>query len=139
METSIGIAEARESFSEIVNRAVYRGERFLVERRGKPLAAVISAAEYREIVRLLSESGVSHDIHGIPVRIRYDGDRYFISDDVVDLYGVGATLEEARQDYWTAVQDYYADLSANADKLADSLKVHLAYLQGVFAAGEAAT
>jgi hypothetical protein len=77
--------------------------------------------------------------HGIPVHIRYDGDRYFISDDIVDLYGVGATLEEARQDYWTAVQDYYADLSANADKLADPLKVHLAYLQGICAAGEAAT
>lgn len=139
METSIGIAEARESFSEIVNRAVYRGERFLVERRGKPLAAVISAAEYKELVRLLSETGGSDKIHGIPVHIRYDGDRYFISDDVVDLYGVGATLAEARQDYWTAVQDYYADLSANADKLADSLKAHLAYLKGIFAAGEAAT
>jgi prevent-host-death family protein len=134
METSIGIAEARESFSEIANRAVYRGERFLVERRGKPLVAVISAAEYREIVRLLSESGVNHKIHGIPVRIRYDGERYFISDDIVDLYGVGATLEEARQDYWAALQDCYADLSANANKLAAPLEAHLAYLQGLFAA-----
>jgi hypothetical protein len=79
------------------------------------------------------------EIHGIPVRIRYDGDRYFVSDDIVDLYGVGTTLEEARQDYWTAVQDCYADLSANADKLADPLKAHLAYLQGIFVAGEAAT
>lgn len=138
MDRTMGIAEVRDGFSDIVNRAAYGGERFLVERRGKPLVAVISAAEYQGLVRLFSEAVVSHKFHGIPVHIRYDDGQYFVSDDIVDLYGVGATLEDARQDYWMAVQDCYADLSANADRLVAPLKAQLTYLQGIFATTEAA-
>jgi hypothetical protein len=56
-----------------------------------------------------------------PMRIRFDGDRYFVVDDVVDLYGTGATLAEAQEDYWLAVQEACADLSANQDRLAPYL------------------
>jgi hypothetical protein len=69
----------------------------------------------------------------IPTRVRYDGKRYFVSDDLINLYGVGSTVEEAHQDYWTAVKGYYADLSANADHLVAYLKAHLAYLQDLSA------
>lgn len=84
---------------------------------------------------LRSEVGLRSTIHGIPVRIRYDGERYFIDDEMVDLCGVGATLAEARHDYWLAVQDAYADLSAQTDQLAPALKEQLAYLQQVGADG----
>jgi len=73
------------------------------------------------------------EIHGIPVRIRCDGERCFVSDDALNLYGAGNTPEEARHDYWLAVQDYYADLRANADRLAPPLQEHLALLRQVFA------
>jgi prevent-host-death family protein len=133
MSKKIGITEARDSLSEVLNRVAYGGERYMVERRGKPLAAMISAVEYQELVRLLSEVGVPDKVHGIPVHIRFDGDSYFVSDEVLNLYGVGDSAKEAKEDYWTAVQEYYADLSANADSLVAYLKEHLDFLRRVFA------
>jgi prevent-host-death family protein len=133
MEKAIGIAKARESFSELVNRVAFGGERYVVERRGKPLAVLVSATEYQQLMDLLAEAGINDEVHGIPVLVRFDGERYFISDDVLDLYGVGRTLDEAREDYWLAVQDYYEDLSANADRLAGHLQEHLAFLRRIFA------
>lgn len=133
MEKTIGIAKAREGFSELINRVAFGGERYMVERRGKPLAALISATEYQQLVKLLAEAGVNDEVHGIPVRIRFDGEQYFVSDEVLDLYGVGRTLDEAREDYWLAVQDYYEDLLANADRLASHLQKHLDFLRKIFA------
>src|SRR5207244_9085270 len=45
MTKSISIAEAKSKFSELINRAAYGQERFLVERRGKPVGAIVSAAD----------------------------------------------------------------------------------------------
>ena len=71
-------------------------------------------------------------VHGIDVRIRFDGDQCFVSDDLLDLYGVGSSIREARQDYWLALRAYYADLSEDADRLAGHLEGHLALLRQVF-------
>jgi prevent-host-death family protein len=38
---NISTAEARTSFAHILNRAAYGGERVVVERRGKAMAAVV--------------------------------------------------------------------------------------------------
>ena len=37
----VGVAEAKRRFSELLARAAFAGERFLIERRGKPIAALI--------------------------------------------------------------------------------------------------
>ncbi len=136
MERKIGVAEARESFSDLVNRAAYGNERFVVERRGKPLVALISATEYRQFLDLLSREGVSCAVHGVPARLRFDGERYFVSADDLDLYGVGDTPEEAREDLWMATQDYYTDLATHADTLASHMQLHLALLRPLFAQAE---
>lgn len=132
MQSSIiSIAKAREGFSDLVNRAAFGGERFVVERRGKPLAALVNAEEYRQLMQLLGETGVQTTLHGIPVRIRFDGDRYFVDDETVDLYGTGATLAEAQTDYWMAAQEAYEDLSANEGNLAPYLQEQLEFLREV--------
>ena len=41
MPKEIGVAEAKRRFSELLARAAFAGERFLIERRGKPLAALV--------------------------------------------------------------------------------------------------
>ncbi len=136
MEKTIGIAEARDDFAELVNRVAFGGERYVVQRRGKPLVALIDVGQYHQMTRLLAEIGIIDEIHGIPVRIRLDADRVFVSDDQLDLYGVGDTVEEAKQDYWLAVQDYYADLSQYAEHLAEHMEEHLRFLRPIFAAPE---
>lgn len=45
MTRSISVAEAKSRFSELVNRASFGRERFLIERRGKPVGAIVSAED----------------------------------------------------------------------------------------------
>ncbi|MBA2693259.1 MAG: type II toxin-antitoxin system Phd/YefM family antitoxin [Rubrobacter sp.] len=53
--TRIGASEARGSFPEIVNRVAYGGERVVVERRGKKLAAVVSMEDLRLLESLAAK------------------------------------------------------------------------------------
>ncbi|MFV1969258.1 MAG: type II toxin-antitoxin system Phd/YefM family antitoxin [Pirellulaceae bacterium] len=39
---NIGIAEIRSKLADALNRVVYGGERVILERRGKPTAAIVS-------------------------------------------------------------------------------------------------
>lgn len=125
MLRTIGTADARDGLAEIVNKVAYGGQRYMLQRRGQSLAALISAAEFQALVALLSKNGASDVIHSIPVRVRFDGERYFVSDDEFDLYGEGPSLEAAETDYWLAVQDYMEDLEADVDHLAPYLAVRL--------------
>jgi prevent-host-death family protein len=45
MTKSVSVAEAKGRFSELVNRAAYGKERFLIERRGKLVGAIVSAED----------------------------------------------------------------------------------------------
>ncbi len=45
-ESALGVAEAKRRFSELLDR-VGRGERFIVERRGKPVVAFVPPQEAR--------------------------------------------------------------------------------------------
>jgi prevent-host-death family protein len=135
-DITIGATEAREKLANVLNEVAYGGRRYIVQRRGQPLAAIIPAAEYDALLKMLSGTGVADKIHGIPVQIRFDGERYFISDDQFDLYGEGLGLDAARQDYWLAVQDYLADLQADADHLAPYLAERLSSLRALLSNNE---
>lgn len=132
----ISAAEARDKLAHVINEVAYGGQRYIVERRGQPLAVLVSMPDYQSLIGLLSEAGVPSEIQGIPVHIRFDGERYFVGDDRFGLYGEGPTLDAARNDYWLALQDYYADLQADADRLAPYLAEHLAELTPLLAAAE---
>lgn len=43
MAQAVSVVEAKRRISELIGRAAYGGERFLIERRGKPMAAIVSA------------------------------------------------------------------------------------------------
>ncbi len=136
MSESIGIAEARDRFSHIVNEVAYGHARYVIERRGGPLAVLISVVEYESLTKLVSKAEVPDQIHGIPVVVRFDSGRFFITDEQFDLYGTGPTLDAAHEDYWLAVQEYYADLSADADRLAPYLAKRLSKLRDILAQAE---
>jgi len=48
----ISITEAKQRLGELVKRAAYGGERFLLQFRGKPQAAVVSYADFEDLERL---------------------------------------------------------------------------------------
>lgn len=48
----LSISEARETFAEIVNRVAYQGERVVLHRHGKAVAALVSAADLKRLAEL---------------------------------------------------------------------------------------
>ena len=52
--TKIEASVARKRFADTINRVVYAGERIVLERRGKPVAAFVSA-EDAELLEALED------------------------------------------------------------------------------------
>jgi len=46
---AMSVVEARRNFSELVTRVAYGGRRIVVERRGRPLAALISVQDLERL------------------------------------------------------------------------------------------
>lgn len=49
MLKDISVAEAKSKFSEVIARTIYAGERFVVRRRGKPVAAIVGIDDLKKI------------------------------------------------------------------------------------------
>ena len=52
MAYEIPVTQARAELAELINRVVYGGERVVVTRHGKPLVALVSAADLERLERL---------------------------------------------------------------------------------------
>jgi len=65
-----------------------------------------------------------------------DGENYLVTDEIIPLYGVGPTVEEAIDDYRSALVEYYDTLEEDADRLAKRLREQLELLCQVFASSE---
>jgi prevent-host-death family protein len=46
METTVGVTEAREKLSEIIESVQYRRDAYIINRHGKPAAAVVPVEVY---------------------------------------------------------------------------------------------
>ncbi len=57
MEKSIGVTKARDQFKSIVDEVQYRGDKYIINRHGKPAVAVVPVEIYenwkKERMRLL--------------------------------------------------------------------------------------
>jgi len=62
MAKKLSTSEARAQFSDIVNRAAYGGERTVLHRQKKPVAAVIPYEEYEFLERIIEERENEIDI-----------------------------------------------------------------------------
>lgn len=51
----ISVAELRSRIADAINRAAYRGERIVIERRGKPAAAIVSIEDL-ELLEAMEEA-----------------------------------------------------------------------------------
>lgn len=49
MANVVGVGEAKKNLSEIMSRVVYKGERFIIERRGRPMAALVSPEDLERL------------------------------------------------------------------------------------------
>ena len=58
MSASVAITEVKKKFDEFVNRAAYGGNRILIQRRGKPIAAIIGMKDL-ELLEMLGDENDS--------------------------------------------------------------------------------
>lgn len=70
MPIKIRAADARNNFAEILGRAHFGGETFLIEKQGKPFAVVLGIEEYQ---RLLGASPEDSEDPGKPESQRRNG------------------------------------------------------------------
>jgi len=63
--STVSVREAKARFSELSNRVVWRGERFIIERHGKPFVALVSVDDLKR----LEELGEEEQAKGRPVYI----------------------------------------------------------------------
>ena len=48
MTSTISASEARNNFSEIINRVQYQGESIIIEKQGKAVAKIVAITEKKE-------------------------------------------------------------------------------------------
>ncbi|MFI0741738.1 type II toxin-antitoxin system Phd/YefM family antitoxin [Streptomyces sp. NPDC021100] len=61
MAYEIPVTQARAELAELINRVVYGGERVVVTRHGKPLVALVSAADLERLERREAEAEAEAD------------------------------------------------------------------------------
>ncbi|WP_171165859.1 type II toxin-antitoxin system Phd/YefM family antitoxin [Streptomyces sp. I05A-00742] len=61
MAYEIPVTQARAELAELINRVVYGGERVVVTRHGKPLVALVSAADLRRLEETAAERDAPED------------------------------------------------------------------------------
>ncbi|MFF8864293.1 type II toxin-antitoxin system Phd/YefM family antitoxin [Streptomyces sp. NPDC015139] len=67
MAYEIPVTQARAELADLINRVVYGGERVVVTRHGKPLVALVSAADLDRLDALdeQSEDGIVSTVSGV--------------------------------------------------------------------------
>jgi prevent-host-death family protein len=57
MPVKVSAADARNHFSELLGRARFGRESFVVEKQGKPFAVILGLEEYQRLVEAASRAG----------------------------------------------------------------------------------
>jgi prevent-host-death family protein len=66
MAYEIPVTQARAELADLINRVVYGGERVVVTRHGKPLVALVSAADLERLAALdAAEEQVISSVSGV--------------------------------------------------------------------------
>ena len=57
MTTTVTAMEVRNRLGDLLSRASYAGEQFIIERRGKPVAVLMGMEEYQRYLALKESAG----------------------------------------------------------------------------------
>ncbi|MCX6384586.1 MAG: type II toxin-antitoxin system Phd/YefM family antitoxin [Actinobacteria bacterium] len=74
-DKKISIAEAKSNFSEYISRVAYAGEKILITKRGKPVAAFVSCNDFDELKKVKKSDGLKNligkwkEFEGLPEQL----------------------------------------------------------------------
>jgi prevent-host-death family protein len=71
----LNVVELRQSLAEILNRAEYQGERIIIHRRGKDVAAIVPLEDLKLLERLIEEVEERLDVETARVAMAESVDR----------------------------------------------------------------
>lgn len=69
MSKTVSVAEAKNSFSDLLNRVIYRRERIIVSKHGKPVGALVSTEDLK-LLEELEKQQVLARVKGIKKRTK---------------------------------------------------------------------
>lgn len=77
MAHEVPVTQARAELAELINRVVYGGERVVVTRHGKPLVALVSAADLQRLedVDTAAEERVISTVSSVRPTVSAGGER----------------------------------------------------------------
>ena len=77
MSEKISVAEAKRNFSELMAKVVYQGREYVIERRGRPMVAIVDADSLKSIHKdkRKSQNGGLLNIVG-----RFSGQQNFVKE-----------------------------------------------------------
>ena len=83
MPQIISATEAREKFSELINRVLYRGEEFVVEKQGKPAALITNIGKTQKKMKVKAIKSAdfllkltTYNLKGGPKDLAKEHDKY---------------------------------------------------------------
>lgn len=114
MNQTIGMMEAKSKLAELVGRVAYGGQRYILERRGRPMAMLISIEEYEQLQAQTKKAGDDEKTSPLPPelqqrqrllveRARQLESRY--GDPVAGLAELFSTLPPSEDDFWLEIQE----------------------------------
>ena len=94
MNIQIGTYKAKTHFSELIRRAADAGERFIIAKKGKPMAALIGLEELRQLETFAAQ----RDLEALNAAIKQSGGTVpfqAVVDQYEELFGETLELEDA--------------------------------------------
>lgn len=125
--TTVGAEQLRRELTDLLNRAGYAGEHFIVERHGKPLAVLTPYEDYLQHMSTASVTTQASDIqtertleeivHSLSQRLEQEGVTYQTLAEGMKRERI-RTLKELYPEFWA---NYGAQIEANGRNIEEDL------------------
>jgi prevent-host-death family protein len=113
MNQVIGMVEAKSKLAELVGQVKYGGKRYVLERRGRPMAMLVSVEEYEQLQARVS-TDVKARISPLPPDLqrrqaalvaRAHELEQRLGDPIAGLADLFSALPRADDDFWVEIQE----------------------------------
>ena len=103
--TVLSVSEARDRLSDLMGRAFYRNETFVIARKGMPMVVLMSIEEYNALQAARSERAAGYDLGRYEAQVKEWAEQYEIARATLEMQHPDLDQEEAERVELTALLD----------------------------------
>ena len=104
-ETVLSVSEARDRLSDLMGRAFYRNETFVIARKGTPMVVLISIEEYNALQAACSEQAIGYDVRRYEMQVKEWAEQYEAARATLEMQHPALDQEEAERLELTVLLD----------------------------------